>query len=183
MLEIKFFGRGGQGVVKASQILGYGYFLAGMYPQCYSLFGGERRGAPLVSFLRVDKENILLKCEIGIADELIYLDDSLIDPKEAVGSLRFGGRILINTGKSQNKFEMLKNLNLGFIDAETIAKGAGLGKTINTALLGAYCRFSGNLSLRDLLRAIEENVPGEKEANLEAARQGYSRLTHCKAEN
>jgi Pyruvate/2-oxoacid:ferredoxin oxidoreductase gamma subunit len=52
MNEIKFFGRGGQGVVMASQMLGLTFFGAGMYPQCYSLFGGERRGAPVVSFLR-----------------------------------------------------------------------------------------------------------------------------------
>jgi Pyruvate/2-oxoacid:ferredoxin oxidoreductase gamma subunit len=55
MKEIKFQGRGGQGVVMASQMLGLAYFKAGMYPQCYSLFGGERRGAPVVSFLRVDR--------------------------------------------------------------------------------------------------------------------------------
>lgn len=51
MIEIKFIGRGGQGAVIASQILSKVYFLMGLYPQCYSLFGGERRGAPVASFL------------------------------------------------------------------------------------------------------------------------------------
>ena len=55
MLEMKFTGRGGQGVVVASQILGLAFFKAGMYPQCFSVFGGERRGAPVAGFLRVDK--------------------------------------------------------------------------------------------------------------------------------
>ena len=58
MLEIKFHGRGGQGVVIASQMLGMAFFRKDMYPQCYSLFGGERRGAPVVSFLRVGEEKI-----------------------------------------------------------------------------------------------------------------------------
>ena len=71
MNEIKFYGRGGQGVVMASQMLGLGFFKAGLYPQCYSLFGGERRGAPVVSFLRVDREKILLKCDIKQPDELL----------------------------------------------------------------------------------------------------------------
>ena len=53
MIEITFIGRGGQGAVIASQILAKVYFLMGLYPQCYSLFGGERRGAPVASFLRV----------------------------------------------------------------------------------------------------------------------------------
>ncbi len=64
MTEIKFIGRGGQGAVIASQILAKVFFLMGKYPQCFSVFGGERRGAPVASFLRVDDKKIFLKCEI-----------------------------------------------------------------------------------------------------------------------
>jgi 2-oxoacid:acceptor oxidoreductase gamma subunit (pyruvate/2-ketoisovalerate family) len=74
MDEIKFCGRGGQGVVMASQMLGFAFFKAGLYPQCFSVFGGERRGAPVVSFLRVDRKKILLKCGIKQPNEMIYLD-------------------------------------------------------------------------------------------------------------
>jgi len=56
MNEIKFTGRGGQGAVIASQMLGLAFFKAGLYPQCFSVFGGERRGAPVMSFLRVDEK-------------------------------------------------------------------------------------------------------------------------------
>jgi Pyruvate/2-oxoacid:ferredoxin oxidoreductase gamma subunit len=42
-------------------MLGFAFFKAGFYPQCFSVFGGERRGAPVVSFLRVDQEKILKK--------------------------------------------------------------------------------------------------------------------------
>lgn len=49
MIEIKFSGRGGQGVVIASQMLGMAFFKDGHYPQCYSVFGGEGRGAPFVN--------------------------------------------------------------------------------------------------------------------------------------
>ena len=62
MIEIKFVGRGGQGAVIASQILAKVFFLMGKYPQCFSVFGGERRGAPVASFLRVDDKKIFLKC-------------------------------------------------------------------------------------------------------------------------
>lgn len=56
MIEIKFQGRGGQGVVVASEILARACFEAGMYPQCYSLFGGERRGAAVAAFVRVSDQ-------------------------------------------------------------------------------------------------------------------------------
>lgn len=183
MLEMKFYGRGGQGVVIASQILGLGFFRAGMYPQCYSVFGGERRGAPVVSFLRVDREKILLKCGIKKADELIYLDSSLFDAKEVSTLLRPEGRILINTDQSLEAFVSLRKFSIGLIDAQAIAAGLGLGKTINTTILGAYCQFTKNLSLKDLLSAMEEMVPTKKDANLEAARQAYDRLVFYEAKD
>jgi len=41
-LEIKFKGRGGQGVALTSEILERAFLKEGKYPQCFSLFGGER---------------------------------------------------------------------------------------------------------------------------------------------
>ena len=179
MDEIKFYGRGGQGVVTASQMLGFAFFKAGFYPQCFSVFGGERRGAPVVSFLRVDQEKIMLKCGIKCPNVMIYLDDSLIDPAEVNALLSAGGKILINTAQSPSAFEALHPFTVGRIDARAIAEKQGLGRTINTAILGAYCRLSGKPSLAVLLAAIEEMVPAKKEANLEAARQAYERLKTC----
>ena len=163
-------------MVIASQILGLAFFRAGMYPQCYSLFGGERRGAPVLSFLRVDEEKILLKCEIKIADELVCLDASLINPKELHKLLRPGGRILINTSQPQEALKGLEDFTVGLIDARVVVENLDLGRTINTAVLGAYCRFTDRLSLEDLCTAIEERVPEKVDANLKAARQAYERL-------
>ena len=52
-----------------------------MYPQRYSLFGGERCGAPVVSFLRMDKERILLKRDIKRPNEFLFFDVGLVDSK------------------------------------------------------------------------------------------------------
>jgi 2-oxoacid:acceptor oxidoreductase gamma subunit (pyruvate/2-ketoisovalerate family) len=176
MNEIKFYGRGGQGIVMASQMLGLGYFKAGMYPQCYSLFGGERRGAPVVSFLRVDREKILLKCDIKQPDELLYFDPTLVNVEEIRGLMRPGGRILLSTNEPISSFEGLSGYTLGLVDAPVIAQKLGLGHVINTTILGAYCRFSNLLSMDHLISAIEEMAPAKKEANVEAARQGYGEL-------
>ena len=173
MLEIKFSGRGGQGVVVASQILGLAFFKAGKYPQCYSVFGGEVRGAPLVSFLRVDEEKILLKCEIRRPQELICLDDELVDPKEVKALLVPGGRILINTRRPPEYFDALNEFKLGFIDAREIGEDAGLGRIFNTAMVGAYARFAGHPELDYVMDAVAELVPAKKEANLEASRRAY----------
>ncbi len=176
MLEIQFSGRGGQGVVSASQILGLAFFKAGQYPQCYSVFGGERRGAPVLSFLRVDREKILLKCEIRRPGELICLDDSLVDPEQIKTLLLPHGRILINTRQSADAFGGLQDFDLAVIDASAVSREIGLGSIINTTVLGAYCRFTGHIHLDVLLEAVAEMVPAKKEENMNAIRRAYGSM-------
>jgi 2-oxoacid:acceptor oxidoreductase gamma subunit (pyruvate/2-ketoisovalerate family) len=177
MNEIKFHGRGGQGVVMASQMMGLAFFKAGMYPQCYSLFGGERRGAPVVSFLRVDRKKILLKCEIRHPNELLYFDATLVNPEEVRNLLQPGGRILINTNQPATAFSDFRGLGMGVIDAASVSEHLGLGHVINTTLLGAYCRLNGELGLDHVIAAVREMVPAKKELNEKAVRQGYEGVT------
>lgn len=176
MLEIKFSGRGGQGVVVASQMLGLAFFKAGKYPQCYSVFGGERRGAPLVSFLRVDEKKILLKCEIQRPQEIIFFDDSLVDLKGVKDMLVPGGRILINTRQPAETFDELSDFDLNFIDALSVSQAAGMGKIINTTMVGAYCRIMEHLDFDNVLDAVLELAPAKPEANAEAARRAYETI-------
>jgi len=173
MLEIKFSGRGGQGVVLASQMLGLAFFKADKYPQCYSVFGGERRGAPLVSFLRVDKEKILLKCEIEHPSQLICFDDSIVDPDEIKTMLAPGGQILINTRRPPEDFAALADFKTYFIDAYSISTEVGLGKIFNTAMIGAYCRFMGQVAIEHVAEAVAELAPVKHDANVAAARKAY----------
>jgi len=176
LIEISFMGRGGQGVVMASQIMGMAFFKADMYPQCYSLFGGERRGAPVVSFLRVDKEKILLKCDIKHPDEIVFFDSSLIDQDAIHTMMRARGKILINTTQSDDQFAKLSGFSVGLVNANGIAEELGLNHVINTILLGAYCRLTENLSLEHLIEAVEEMVPGRIEDNIKAVEKGYENM-------
>jgi 2-oxoacid:acceptor oxidoreductase gamma subunit (pyruvate/2-ketoisovalerate family) len=177
MKEIKFQGRGGQGVVMASQMLGLAYFKKGMYPQCYSLFGGERRGAPVVSFLRVDQEKILLKCEIKNPNELLIFDASLVDPDEIRKQVVPGTKILINASRASEVSQRLKEFTLGVVDASALAGKLGLGHVINTILVGAYCRLFDSLSVENVIEAVTDMVPAKKEENAGAVREGYNRVT------
>lgn len=160
----------------ASQMLGLAFFKADMYPQCYSVFGGERRGAPVVSFLRVDKERILLKCDIQKPDELLYFDASLVNLDEIRSLMKAGSRILINTAAGRDLYRALSDYTLGLVDATGIAGELGLGHVINTTVLGAYCRFNPEISMEYLREAVREMVPAREETNLEAVRWGYDKL-------
>lgn len=157
----------------ASQILAKVFFLMGKYPQCFSVFGGERRGAPVASFLRVDDRKIYLKCEIRKPDHMIYMASDLVDEKEVESILKPNGLILINNALTSNEFHRLRKFRLALVDALSVSEKAGLGATINTAILGAYARASGEISLNYLEEAIRETVPAKVEANLAAARHAY----------
>ena len=173
MIEIKFYGRGGQGAVIASQILAKVFFLMGKYPQCFSVFGGERRGAPVASFLRVDDKKILLKCEITAPDEVIYLAPDLVDEQEVGSILKPGGLVLINNALTTNDFVSLRKFRLALVDALAIAEEMGMGSTINTAILGAYARASGAVPMDMLEQVIKETVPAKVAANVAAAKRAY----------
>jgi len=173
MIEIKFYGRGGQGAVIASQILAKVFFLMGKYPQCFSVFGGERRGAPVASFLRVDDKKIYLKCEIRRPDHLVYMAPDLVDEKEVESILKPNGLILINNALTSSEFASLRKFRLALVDALSVSEKAGLGATINTAILGAYAKASGEISMNYLEQAIRETVPAKIEANVAAAKRAY----------
>ena len=173
MIEIKFKGRGGQGAVVASEILGRAFFLEGKYPQCFSLFGGERRGAPVFSFLRVNEEPILLKCQIKHPDHMILFDLSLTDEKEISQELKPDGSILINSNRGIDFFNPLRRYKIGLIDAGPIARKEGLGGTFNMLMLGAYVRMTHLIKVDTLIEAVAKMVPAKKEQNIEAVKEAY----------
>jgi 2-oxoisovalerate ferredoxin oxidoreductase gamma subunit len=182
MIEIKFRGRGGQGAVIASEMLGRAFFLEGKYPQCFSLFGGERRGAPVVGFLRVDEEPILLKCQIKHPDQMIIFDLSLIDEKEIFNELKPDGIILINTNQGIDGFTGLRKFKVGLINAGPVARSVGLGSTLNTAMLGAYVRLTHSVRMETLIETVKAMVPAKIEANIHAVEGAYAQTRIYEAE-
>jgi len=177
MIEIKFKGRGGQGAVVASEILGRAFFREGKFPQCFSLFGGERRGAPVVGFLRVDEKPILLKCQITHPDQLILFDLSLTHEGEISAELKPDGVILINTDRGIDSFAGLRRFRIGLIDAGPIARKVSLGGTFNTAMLGAYARLTGLVRMETLIETVKSMVPGKVKENVEAVEEAYQNMT------
>jgi 2-oxoisovalerate ferredoxin oxidoreductase gamma subunit len=176
MIEIKFKGRGGQGVVVASEILGKAFFAEGKFPQCFSLFGSERRGAPVFGFLRVDKEPILLKCQIKRPDQLVLFDFSLMEELEILQELKPGGTLLINTDKEIDSFEGLRQYKIGLIDAGSIARRAGVEGVFNTTLLGAYTALTHLVRKETLIDVVKQMIPTKTESNIDALNEAYDKV-------
>lgn len=176
MLEIRIHGRGGQGAVIASQVLATAFFRNGKFTQSFSSFGGERRGAPVVAFVRVADQKIRLKCEVGSPDHVVALDASLIGEVDVAGGLKPEGIILINTDRAPEEFPFSYWYRVCTVDANSIARRNRLGPKVNTAMVGAYAKASGLIDVDFLTGAVLEVVPGNAEGNQRAVMEAYQEV-------
>jgi 2-oxoacid:acceptor oxidoreductase gamma subunit (pyruvate/2-ketoisovalerate family) len=181
MRELRIHGRGGQGAVIASKLLAAALFLEGKHVQSFPSFGVERRGAPVTAFLRFSDGPILLRCEITEPDELIVLDPTLIAAVDVTSGLRPGGGILVNSPHGPEAYPLLtRRFRVATVDASAVARRFGLGSRtqpiVNTAILGAFAEFSGEVGLESVCRAISDEMRGRSDDNVSAARQAAAAL-------
>jgi len=177
MLEIRFHGRGGQGAVTAANILAVAAFKEGKYCQSFPIFGGERRGAPVLGFTRIDDRKISLRCKVYQPDHVIVLDTALMQVVDITSGLKDGAWIIINTEQAPEEIHLPTKFHIATVDAASIAVKHGLGSPqapiVNTAILGAFSKVVEAVSLKAVLEAIREESPVKKEENATAAREAY----------
>jgi len=177
MQEIRFHGRGGQGTVVASILLAKACFSAGYYVQTFPVFGVERRGAPVEAYLRLDREKILIRCNVYTPDHLVVQDVKLLETANVTGGLKPGGWILVNTSSEPEKMEFYKGFRLAWVDATAIAIRNQLGSRthpiINTAIIGAFARILESPPLDTIAAAIQEEIHTKPEQNIQACQDAY----------
>ena len=177
MVGIRFHGRGGQGAVVASKILAHAYFKQGLYVQAFPSFGMERKGAAVSAFVRLDSVPIVERGEIKNPSAVIVLDSSLLRKVDVAQGAKPGALILLNCKENESLNLINGSFRVAGVDAVRIALQHGLGSkmapVINTVILGAYARISGDLTLSNLLEAIEKGVPVHPKQNMAAAEAAY----------
>jgi 2-oxoacid:acceptor oxidoreductase gamma subunit (pyruvate/2-ketoisovalerate family) len=180
MIEVRFHGRGGQGAVVASKVLAVACFHEGFYVQSFPAFGVERRGAPVMAFLRVDQKPIQLRVNIYQPDHIIVLDPTLIDAVDVTSGLKANGWILINSSHPPEVFGQLKGFQIATVDATSIAIRNGLGSRtnpiVNTAILGAFSKVTGLVGIDSVALSIREELTVKKDDNAKAAREAYQEV-------
>lgn len=179
MVEIRFHGRGGQGAVKASDILAMAAFQEGKEVQAFPFFGVERRGAPVTAFTRISQHEIRIHCYIYEPDVLVILDPTLIGSVPLTDGLKPNGKIIINSERDANGFSFpeTENPSIYTVDCSLIALKYGLGSKaspiVNTAILGAIAKVTELVSIASIMEAIKEKIPLYKEKNAKAAQETY----------
>jgi 2-oxoacid:acceptor oxidoreductase gamma subunit (pyruvate/2-ketoisovalerate family) len=180
MIEIKISGRGGQGAVLASHILASAFFKEGMWVQAFPSFGAERRGAPVSAFVRVNRKEITLRCNIEHPDWVILLDVQLLQNPAMLSGVKTNGCLLVNAPEMLEALNWPKSLNIFLVDASAISEILFLGissfPVVNTAMIGAFAKASGLVSLESVLDAVRDLVPSKKERNEAAVIEAFQRV-------
>ncbi len=175
MLEIRLHGRGGQGAVTSAELLAMAAISKGKYAQAFPSFGPERRGAPVVAFLRVSDGPIKVRCNITLPDVVLVLDPSILRIVPVTQGIKENGILVANTRLSPE--ELRKELNyskaLAVVDANKIAmEELGLPIT-NTTMIGALLKAISFVGVEDLEEPIRERFGRVAEKNLKALRRAY----------
>jgi len=86
LIEIRWHGRGGQGAVTSAELVAKAAIDEGKHAQAFPAFGAERRGAPVVAFVRISgDEPIRVRAEIANPDIVVVLDPSLLRAVDVAG--------------------------------------------------------------------------------------------------
>nr|WP_319376986.1 2-oxoacid:acceptor oxidoreductase family protein [uncultured Methanoregula sp.] len=174
MFEIRIHSRGGQGGVTAARLLALAAIHDGKYATACPFYGAERRGAPIVSFVRIDDKPIKIYSQIKKPDMVIVLDASVMDVVDVLQGLKKGGSVLINSAHARE----FAGFRSGHVDLTGIALKETLvvagSPILNTPVLGALAKME-IVSAESAKTAIREMFSDER--NVKAAEAAYKEMS------
>ncbi len=174
MLEIRIHSRGGQGGVIGARLLALAAVHEGKEATVCVLYGPQRRGAPVSSFVRINDQPIKIYSHIEEPDMVVILDASLMETVNVMQGLKEGGRIFINSPQERD----FPGFSTYHADLTEIALRENLvvagHPILNTPMLGALAKM-GIVSLDSARKTIAEMFPDER--NIRAAEAAYRELS------
>jgi len=183
MREIKFYGRGGQGAVTAAQILASAAFIEGKYAQTFPQFGAERRGAPVLAYVRIDHEPINIRSKVYQPDVVVVMDLNLLKMANPFTGIKPKGVVILNGSALPSNFSSFlddRSVQLHLIDASSLAQQIYRNTPIpivNVIIIGSYCRALGDVGRESITHVRPDYFPQDKvDLNRKAARMGYENL-------
>lgn len=162
LIEIRWHGRAGQGVVTAAVTLAD--VLSSekdRYVQAFPEFGAEKRGAPILAFNRISKKPIRTHSHVYYPDIVVVTDPSLLGIVDISDGAKEEAIFLMNT-----TFDIpliRERLSLGerkiyVLDAYTIASDE-LGRAIpNVPMVSALVKVTELMDLEKFIERIKVSL-------------------------
>jgi pyruvate ferredoxin oxidoreductase gamma subunit len=173
--EIIWHGRGGQGVVAASSIMGTALALyEGNYALSIPRFGGERRGAPLIAITRFAKAPLRRRDLQADPDYIVIFDDTLVSLAVKDLNHEKPRHIIVNSRRKAAELGLDTWQNCTIVDAETIALELLNRPIVNTVMVGVFAAATGLAQIDSVKKAVAEVLPPELVTkNIAAAEKGF----------
>lgn len=183
-VEVRWHGRGGQGVVTASELLAGAALVEGKYLQAFPEFGPERMGAPIRAFTRLSDEPIEIHSHVYTPDIVVVLDPTLLESPAITEGLSDDGKLIVNfPGTVDEVRKITKYMGRIFVvDATTIAMET-IGRPIaNTCCVGALVKATDLVGLdpvKEQIRKMLQAKIGKKatDANIQALERAYKEVS------
>jgi len=179
-VEIRWHGRGGQGIVTANEILAGAALKEGKYIKAFPEFGPERMGAPIRAFARISDKPITVHSQVYYPDYVVVVDSTLIGQIDLVEGLKSSGAVVANYTGLPDKLREVLHAKTGVhtVNATKIAMEE-IGRPLaNTAMLGALAKVSGVVSIESITNELTSKFSGKfpKEVtakNIKAVERAY----------
>jgi pyruvate-ferredoxin/flavodoxin oxidoreductase len=191
-----FYGLGSDGTVGAAKssvkIIGE---QTDLYAQGYFVYDSKKSGAVTVSHLRFGPEPIRAPHLVTAADFVAVHQFGFLEKMDVLAPAREGATLLLNSPFGPDRVwdelprevqEQIvdRKLSLRVIDADRVARDAGMGRRINTVMQPCFFTLSGVLPEDRAIAAIEESIErtyGKRgravvERNLKAVRLAHESL-------
>jgi len=176
ILEVRWHGRGGLGAVTSAELMARAAINEGKYAQSFPSFGPERRGAPVLAFLRISDEFIRIRTDIYEPDVVVVIDPGLLRVVDVTAGLKENSMIVVNSRKSpeQLKSDFGYRWPIASVNASKIARETIKLPITNTAMIGAFLKVTEVVKMDSLVEQLRERFGGRSEANAEAMRRAYN---------
>jgi len=175
LIEIRFHGRAGQGIVTAADLVAVAAGFENKYSQAFPFFGSEKRGPPVTSYCRVSSKPITIHEQVREPHVVVVADATVMGAVDVAAGLRENGLILVNArGERLQALRAPASARVHFIDGNEIAL-KHFGKLItNTVMLGALAKATDVVSLESIKKALRERFPQKiAEENVSVVQECY----------
>ncbi len=182
-IEIRWHGRGGQGVVTANEILAGAALREGKHIKAFPEFGPERMGAPIRAFARMSDNPITVHSQVYDPDYVVVLDPTLIGQVNVLEGMKPNGALIANCPKGNEKLReaLHTDMEVHAVDATKIAMEE-IGKPLsNTAMLGALVKISNIVKLETVTTELKQRMSGKLspkvvEQNVRSVERAYAEV-------
>lgn len=151
MVEVRFHGLRGQGVMATAEMLAIAASVEGRHARVLPAFGTGRETGEVVACCRLDGHGP----GMSGADALVIGDRTLLDLPTVLDELRDDGYLLVNSGQRiENR--TLPPAHVITVPATELARKLTGRPAPNAALLGALAALTGVVLLDSVLMAVRQ---------------------------